>query len=146
MDPKRPHPPYAPKMEELAATTADSAEAQSPEIVIGLVAPYGTPLTYFTTTLSGTMKSKCGYSTELLRLSDYTKLFAGLSEPYPSNDASEAARVAALMTRGDQARKLADSADVLASKGSSMLSRIPKAFLPDCTTTRSVLIAEKQTR
>src|SRR5262245_52047011 len=92
----------------------DDVEAPSPEVVIGLVAPYGTPLTYFTTTLSGMLKSKCGYSTELLRLSDYTKLFDGLSEPSPSSNVTEAARVAALMTRGDQARELAGSADVLA--------------------------------
>src|SRR5207248_1099124 len=104
---------YAATMQGLAATTVE-ADARLPEIVVGLVAPYGTPLTYFVTTLSRMLQSKCGYETEVLRLSEYTKLFDGLTEPYPPSHASEAARVSALMTRGNQARELANSADVLA--------------------------------
>jgi len=101
-------------METVAAASVDSADAQFPEIVIGLVAPYGTPLTYFTTTLSGMLKAKCDYGTELLRLSDYTKLFSGLADANPSSGVSEGARGAAVMTPGERARELAKSADVSA--------------------------------
>ena len=51
----------------LAAT--EVIEPKFPEIVVGLVAPYGTPLTYFVTTLQGLLKSKCDYTSEILRLS-----------------------------------------------------------------------------
>src|SRR5262245_43779208 len=89
-------------------------EPEFTEVVFGLVEPYGTQLTYFTTTLAATLKGKCDYQSEVLRFSDYTKMFTGLSEPYPAGATAEAQRVDALMTRGNQARELAGLGDVLA--------------------------------
>lgn len=101
-------------MDQPSTLTAEGSDPKFPEIVLGLVAPYGTPLTYFTTTLQGALKSKCAYDSEVLHLSTYTKMFTGLSQPHPATGVSEAERVDALMTRGNQARELTAKGEVLA--------------------------------
>src|SRR5260370_32657385 len=101
-------------MDAVAHPDIDISEAPFPEIILGLVAAYGTPLTYFTTTLAAMLKARCDYNAQILKLSDYTKMFTGLTEPYPSPSAPEAERVDALMTRGNQAREFAVMGEVLA--------------------------------
>src|SRR2546427_10628169 len=90
-------------MDQTPTFATEASDPKFPEIVLGLVAPYGTPLTFFTTTLQGALKSRCAYNSEVLHLSAYTKMFTGLSQPYPATGVSEAERVgAAILTdRGD---------------------------------------------
>jgi hypothetical protein len=56
---------------------------------MGYVAPYGTPLNYFISALSGLLESKCGYSAKVLHLSRHTRLFDGLTQPYPTSMGTE---------------------------------------------------------
>src|SRR3972149_7379611 len=99
-------------MDQPSTFTTEASDPKFPEIVLGLVAPYGTPLTYFTTALQGALKSRCAYDSEVLHLSAYTKMFTGLSQPHPATGVSEAERVGALMTRGNQARELTENGEV----------------------------------
>jgi hypothetical protein len=57
---------------------------------------------------------RLGYRPEVISLSSLTRGLTGLASPFPGTSATEADRINALMTRGDEAREAARRNDVLA--------------------------------
>lgn len=82
------------------------------ELVFGLVAAVGTPVTFFTNVLKEALKSR-GYNAELIRLSSFTKAVR-LDTPPPPEGADEYTRISTLMKHGNELREKAERGDVLA--------------------------------
>jgi deoxycytidylate deaminase len=83
------------------------------ELVLGIVAGVGTPLERVQSALAAALRA-LGYRSELVHLSRLTKGFAGLRTPSPRTSAGEAARITAMMNRGDEARQTTGRDDILA--------------------------------
>lgn len=85
---------------------------EKPELMVGLVAPVGTPLKYVERTLTEDLHQR-GYTVEVLHLSDS---LAGLDLDVPpvSEDAEEFERVSTLMDRGNALRREAGGGEALA--------------------------------
>ncbi len=81
-----------------------------PELVIGLVAAVGTPLDLVQRSIQDRLAAY-EYSTELLRLSEYSKGFQLEAE---GEETGEAGRIEAAMTRGNEARTKTGRNDILA--------------------------------
>lgn len=95
-----------------ARPPADQVEVRRPELILGLVAAVGTPLDRVQTSLAAQVK-RFGYQTEVLRLSEYANRFS-LPTRAPAKSAGEAARIDAMMNRGNEARAKTGRADILA--------------------------------
>ena len=74
------------------------------KIVIGLVAPLGTPLNYIYTIIENQLKNY-EYESSKVRLSDFLEGF-DLKTPHPKASDSDYIRIRSLMDRGDQLRSL----------------------------------------
>lgn len=84
-------------------------EPEHPELVIGLVAAVGTPLELVQTSIRDQLEKR-RYTTDVLRLSDYTQSF---SLAVGRDRGDEADRIDAAMTRGNEARTKTDRNDIL---------------------------------
>lgn len=92
-----------------APTFADDGP-EFPELVIGLVAAVGTPLDLVQRSIRDRLTTY-KYSSELLRLSEYSKSFQLEAE---DEESGEAGRIDAAMTRGNEARTKTSRNDILA--------------------------------
>jgi cytidine deaminase len=91
------------------------AEPSRPEIVVGLVAGIGAPLEQVQRVFKSVLRS-LGYSSQVIHLSKMTQRFR-LPTPLPSRRAREAARINAMMNRGNEARLATQRNDILALLG-----------------------------
>src|SRR3990172_634434 len=85
------------------ATNVDPIEVENPELVIGMVAGVGAPLEQVQRLLAKELKA-FGYDSEVLHLSRFTRHFE-LKTPMPAKNSREAARIDAMMNRGNEARE-----------------------------------------
>jgi deoxycytidylate deaminase len=90
----------------------DAIELTEPEIVIGLVAGVGAPLDDVQDLIRRELAA-LGYDAEVLHLSEFTRHF-DLATAMPRAGAGEAARIDALMNRGNEAREITGRNDILA--------------------------------
>ncbi len=84
----------------------------SPELIIGVTAPVGTPVEMFCTSLESCLKD-FDYAATALHLSRYTDGFM-LDSPMPGTDVGEANRICQMMDRGNELREKTQHQDVLA--------------------------------
>lgn len=83
---------------------------EHPELVIGLVAAVGTPLDLVQRSIQEQLEAY-DYSTEILRLSEYSQ---GFQLETVGQEAGEAGRIDSAMTRGNEARTKTGRNDILA--------------------------------
>jgi len=97
-----------------------STEPENPELVIGLVAPVGTPLQLVQTELESLL-GELRYTTQVLHLSDYT---GGFELGPRTRRLGEAARIKVAMDRGNEARRKTGRNDILALAAIGDIRRI----------------------
>lgn len=95
-----------------ARLPSSEVELRRPELVLGLVAAVGTPLDRVQASLAKQLE-RFEYQTEVLHLSEYANRFSLPTKP-PGKSAGEAARINAMMNRGNEARHKTGRADILA--------------------------------
>lgn len=98
------------RRDKLIAPSTSDKGPDSPELVIGLVAAVGTPLDLVQRCIEERLASY-RYSTETLRLSEYSK---GFQLEARDEEPGEAGRIDAAMNRGNEARTKTGRNDVLA--------------------------------
>lgn len=99
-----------------------------PELIIGLVAPVGTPLTHLCSTLTDEL-NVLGYQCEEIHLSKFLSDF-DLPTGEPSAGASDFTRIDTLMTRGNELREALGGGEALALLAAADIqSRRPDAGL-----------------
>jgi deoxycytidylate deaminase len=104
--------PRSPARNASEPTRVDPFELAEPELVIGLVAGVGAPLDQVQELITREL-ADLDYRTDILHLSQFTRHF-DLTAPIPRAPAGEAARIDALMNRGNEARKVTGRNDILA--------------------------------
>src|SRR6266478_3295902 len=100
-------------MEQPASSGVENAEPRFPEIVVGFGCTVRNSLDLFHYHAAGKAEIEVRLQLGNATSSEYTKMFTGLAESYPPQGVTEAQRVDALMTRGNQARELARMGEVL---------------------------------
>jgi hypothetical protein len=85
---------------------------EKPELVIGFVAPVGTPLTHLCNILTSQLK-ELGYQSEEIHLSKFLSEFL-LNTDEPVAGASDFFRINTLMTRGNELREAMGGGEALA--------------------------------
>lgn len=85
---------------------------ERPELVIGVVAPVGTPLNYVCNTIEQMLKDR-QYDVETIKLSELLDSMT-LPTPVPSQSASTFERIMALMNRGNELRTVTEGGEALA--------------------------------
>jgi len=84
----------------------------SPELIIGIAAPVGTPIEQFCTSLKSHLEG-FDYETTVLHLSRRTEIIR-LDSPVPQDGVGETTRISQLMDRGNELREKTQHQDILA--------------------------------
>lgn len=95
------------------------AYPQEPELIVGLVAPIGTPLSYFRPLLSESLRLR-GFNTLYRKLSNYAA--DSLLKEYDLSGLSAYERYDALMNLGNRIREVSERNDVLALFAASAIN------------------------
>ena len=116
------------------------ARPELPELVLGIVAAVGTPLSHILGTIEGNLSSR-GYSVTPLRLSRFLDHFE-LSTPPPSASAPEHERLHVLMSRGNELRHSLGGGDALALFAAAEVNRYRPEGEPEFLNGRAFLLRQ----